>query len=149
MLTPDAVDRLLPAVDQALSEAGFTVRHVQHNDGFARLIIEGDDGETELDLAADARLFPAETRHPAPTLIGLELAVDKVLAVFGRAEARDFVDLAAVEERYGLDHLFELAAEKDRGFTPEVSLRWPDAFRGSGRTSSTSTTTSTASSPSA
>ena len=43
-----------------------------------------------------------------------------MLAVFGRAEARDFVDLAAVEERYGLDHLFELAADKDRGFTPEV-----------------------------
>jgi hypothetical protein len=50
----------------------------------------------------------------------VELAVDKVLAVFGRAEARDFVDLMAIEERYGLERLFELAAEKDRGFTPEL-----------------------------
>ena len=36
---------------------------------------------TELDLGADARLFPVEPHHPAPTLSGEELAVDKVLAV--------------------------------------------------------------------
>jgi hypothetical protein len=49
-----------------------------------------------------------------------ELAVDKVLAVFGRAEARDFADLMAVEPRYGLDRLCQLAAEKDRGFLLSV-----------------------------
>ncbi len=96
------------------------MRHVQENSGFARLIVEKGSESTELDLGADARLFPAEPGRLAPTLSGEELAVDKVLAVFGRAEARDFVDLAAVEERYGLDHLFDLAAEKDRGFTPEM-----------------------------
>jgi hypothetical protein len=116
----DAVDRLVPAVDRALHDAGFVVRHVQENHGFARLIVESGEDRTELDLGADARLFPAEPGRPAPTLSGEELAVDKVLAVFGRAEARDFVDLAAIEERYGLDRLFELAAEKDRGFTPEM-----------------------------
>ena len=119
-LTPEAVDRLLPAVDRALTEAGLTVRHVQESHGFARLIVEDGGDRTELDLGADARLFPVERRQPAPTLSGEELAVDKVLAVFGRAEARDFVDLAAIEERYGLETLFELAAEKDRGFTPEM-----------------------------
>jgi hypothetical protein len=34
--------------------------------------------------------------------------------------ARDFVDLRAVEPRFGLDHSCQLAAEKDRGFTPTV-----------------------------
>jgi hypothetical protein len=43
-----------------------------------------------------------------------------VLAVFGRAEARDFADLMALEPRYGLDRLCELAAEKDLGFEPAV-----------------------------
>jgi Nucleotidyl transferase AbiEii toxin, Type IV TA system len=119
-LSPDAVDRLVPAVDRALHDAGLVVRQVQENHGFARLIVESGDDRTELDPGADARLFPAEPGRPAPTLSGEELAVDKVLAVFGRAEARDFVDLAAIEERYGLDRLFELAAEKDRGFTPEM-----------------------------
>ena len=53
-------------------------------------------------------------------LSGEELAVDKVLAIFGRAEARDFYDPAAVEPHYGLERLFVLAAEKDRGFSPDV-----------------------------
>jgi hypothetical protein len=40
--------------------------------------------------------------------------------VFGRAEARDFADLRALEPRYGLDRLCELAAEKDMGFEPAL-----------------------------
>jgi hypothetical protein len=127
-LTPDDVDRLVPAVDRALQEAGLIVRHIQVSLGFARLIIESGDDSTELDLGADARLFPAEPRRPAPTLSGEELAVDKVLAIFGRAEARDFADLAAVEARYGLERLFELAAEKDHGFTPEMFVEMAGRF---------------------
>jgi hypothetical protein len=119
-LTTDSVDRLVPVVERALQAAGLTVRRVQDNPGFARLLVEGADDRTEVDLAADARLFTVDPGQPAPTLSGEELAVDKVLAVFGRAEGRDFVDLLAVERRYGLDRLCELAAEKDRGFTPEV-----------------------------
>ena len=119
-LTADAVDQLVPAVDRALQEAGLTVRHVQESHGFARLIIESEDDRTELDLGTDARLFPAEPGSPAPVLSGQELAVDKVLAIFGRAEARDFADLMAIEPRYGLDQLSQLAAEKDRGFLPSV-----------------------------
>jgi hypothetical protein len=84
------------------------------------LIVESTEDRTEPDLAADARLFPAEHGEPAPMLSGEELAVDKLLALFGRAEARDFVDLMEVERCYGLDHLFKLAAEKDRGFSPSV-----------------------------
>ena len=119
-LTAAAVDRLVPAVDRALREAGLVVHHVQENPGFARLVVESEDERTELDLAADARLFPAEPGRPAPLLSGEELAVDKVPAAFGRAEARDFVDLLAVEPRYGLARLCQLAAEKDRGFTPAL-----------------------------
>lgn len=94
-LTSDEVDRLVPAVDRALRAAGFTVVHVQGNPGFARIAVEGGGDRTEVDLGADARLFPAAPWHRAPVLNGEELAVDKVLAVFGRAEARDFVDLLA------------------------------------------------------
>jgi hypothetical protein len=119
-LTAEAVDRLVPAVDRALRAAGLTVHRIQVNPGFARLIVESADDRTELDLAADARLFPAERGEPAPMLSGEELAVDKVLALFGRAEARDFVDLMEVEPRYGLERLCRLAGEKDRGFSPMV-----------------------------
>ncbi len=146
-LTTEAVDRLVPAVDRALQDAGLVVHHVQGNPGFARLIVESADDRTELDLGADARLFPAEPGRLAPTLSGEELAVDKVLAVFGRAEARDFVDLMAVERRYGLDRLFELAVEKDRGFTPALFAEMAGRFSGFAKTSSGSTPRSTSSLP--
>jgi hypothetical protein len=119
-LTPEAVDRLVPAAEQALRRAGLTVHLVQQNPGFARFVVEGEGDRTELDLGADARLLPAEPGRPAPLLSGEELAVDKLLALFGRAEARDFVDLLAIESRYGFDRLCRLASEKDRGFTPAV-----------------------------
>lgn len=119
-LTGAAVDRLVPSAERALQAAGLAVHRIQVNPGFARLIIESGDDRTELDLAADARLFPAEPGEPAPMLSGEELAVDKLLALFGRAEARDFVDLLAVEARYGFDRLCELAAQKDLGFTPAM-----------------------------
>jgi hypothetical protein len=93
--------------------------------GGAALILRGEVERRTRDLDffgltgdavdADARLFPAEPARPAPTLRGEELAVDKVLAIFGRAEARDFVDLMVLEPLYGLDRLCQLAAEKGPG----------------------------------
>ena len=80
---------------------------------------DGND-QTEVDLGSDARLFPVEERLGLRVLSGEELAVDKLLALFGRAEARDFVDLLAVAGRYGLGQLLDLAAEKDRGFDARV-----------------------------
>jgi hypothetical protein len=117
-LSGDAVDRLAPAVRVALSTAGLVVGHARVSPGFVRLIVSDGDERTELDLAADARLFPAEPGRVAPTLSGDELAVDKVLAVFERAEARDFADLMALEPRYGLERLCALAGEKDLAFEP-------------------------------
>ncbi len=63
-LTGAAVDRLVPAVEHALRNAGLAVHHVQRSPGFARLAIEGEESRTELDLGADARLFPVEPGHP-------------------------------------------------------------------------------------
>lgn len=101
---------------------------IQQSPGFVRLVVEAGGERTELDLAADARLFPAQPGRIAPTLALDELAADKVLAVFGRAEARDFADLAAVERRYGLRRLCELAAEKDAGFDVQVFAEMLDRF---------------------
>src|SRR6266536_1565993 len=55
--TTDVVERLVPAVDRALREAGLVVHHIQENPGFARLVVESGEDRTELDLGADARLF--------------------------------------------------------------------------------------------
>ena len=65
-LTPDAPDRVVPAVERTLQDSGFVVQHVQMNPGFARLSVESGDDRTELDLGADARLFPMEPGRLAP-----------------------------------------------------------------------------------
>lgn len=46
-----------------------------------------------------------------------DLAADKTLALWGRAEPRDFLDVITLRALYGGVRLLELAAEKDRGFT--------------------------------
>ena len=52
-----------------------------------------------------------------------ELGADKLLALFDRAQARDFVDVAALGDRLGLERLCELASEKDAGFLPVCARR--------------------------
>lgn len=49
-------------------------------------------------------------------LAGEELAADKTLTLFTRAEARDYVDVFFLARRFGKDRLCELAKEKDSGF---------------------------------
>jgi hypothetical protein len=127
-LEPQAVDRLAPVAERALRAEGLTVERVLDNPGFVRLLVSADDDRTEVDLGSDARLFPVDQGPGFPLLTTEELAVDKVLAVFGRAEARDFVDLMAVEDRFGLDRLLEVAAEKDHGFDPLVFSDMTERF---------------------
>jgi hypothetical protein len=127
-LDAESVDRLVPAAEGALRSAGFEVERILQHSGFTRLMVTSGDDATELDLATDARLLPIEQGPGFPVLSGEELAADKVLAVFGRAEARDYVDLMAVERRFGLERLFELALAKDPGFSPAVFVDMLDSF---------------------
>ncbi len=100
--------------------------HVGH--GFARVVVSDGMDQTGVDLAADARLLVPERSDIGLILAAEELAVDKVLAIFGRAEARDFVDLAALEPQFGLTHLCDLAEMKDTGFSRAVFVEMLDRF---------------------
>jgi len=54
---------------------------------------------------------------------------DKLLAVFGRAQARDFIDAVALaDEVGGLDEMCRLAAEKDGGFSKPVLVEMIASF---------------------
>lgn len=125
---PNAVDSLLPAFEAAARKAGLALIEEQVAHGFARLVVSDGTDQTGVDLASDARLFAPEPSELGLILSAEELAVDKVLAVFGRAEARDFVDLAALEPRFGLAHLCELAERKDTGFRRPVLAEMLDRF---------------------
>ncbi len=120
---PPQVDQLVPIFEAAVRSAGLAVIEVQVVAGFARLVVADGMERTGVDIAADARLFPAERSELGLVLSLEELAVDKVLAIFGRAEARDFIDLAALESRFGLTHLCKLAVTKDAGFASRCSSR--------------------------
>ena len=121
-IDPAHVDLLLPVLEDALRAAGWTVVEETVVAGFARFVVDDGVERTGVDLAADARLLPAEPSEFGLLLSAEELAVDKVLAIFGRAEARDFIDLAALEPRFGLERLCRLALEKDVGFRQSVLL---------------------------
>lgn len=126
--TAEEVPRLLAALEDALRTDGLEVTTTRASGGFARLVVSDGPSSTEVDLAHDFRLLPPEQTPVGPTLAGEELAIDKVLALFDRAEARDFIDLAAVVDRWGLEHLCDRAKEKDGGFEVEVLAQQLDRF---------------------
>lgn len=115
---------------------------VREAHGFVRLSVSDGDERTEVDLAADARLFAPEQGPLVRTLAAEELAVDKVLAIFGRAEERDFIDLQALEVilvgrwsthdgdapgslagRFGCEAAFRSSAEDDYSREDEESAK--------------------------
>ena len=115
-----AVGDLLPVLETRLEGEDLSVTRIRDLPGFARLQVAEPGGETvQLDLSHDARHGPSEATELGLTLSQDELAADKVLALFGRAEARDFADVAALLEVYSPDRLIELAGAKDLGFSQE------------------------------
>lgn len=77
----------------------------------------------KVELARDARIRPSVRREVGAVLHLEEIAADKMLALFGRAAARDFVDVAALLRKLPAGRLLDLAAEKDPGFVSSLAAR--------------------------
>lgn len=106
--------------ESAASQRGWNVERVQAGATFVRLRVVGDD-ELIVDLAIDSPPGRAPVLSAAgPTFDPEELAGRKLCALFGRAEARDFVDVYVLAQRYGRALLLERAAEADLGFSHDV-----------------------------
>lgn len=113
----DAVAGVVPALETALQRDGLQVTRRRDAPGFVRLQVTDETQQSiVVDLAYDARLLPPQASQLGSALHPDELAADKVLALYGRAEGRDFHDVAALADRYPTERLLELAAAKDRGF---------------------------------
>jgi hypothetical protein len=111
------------AADRRLLEAqGFGVRVLRERPSYVEAEI-GRTGETVLmEWVRDSafRFFPLQT-HPdlGLTLHPLDLATNKTLALVGRIEVRDWVDLIhACERIQPLGYLAWAACGKDPGFSP-------------------------------
>jgi len=120
LFTPDPseVMQLADALAVALRGEGAQVNVDRREPGFTRLAVTVSDGRSVVvEVAHDARIREAVQLSFGRVLHPEEVAADKTLALFGRATARDLVDVAALSERYTLEQLCELAAEKDPGST--------------------------------
>lgn len=117
---PDAVERLGPVLERALVAQGLTVEARRVLPGFAQYRVADASDSTALDLSWDARLHPTQSTAVGEALGNDELAADKTLALYGRAEARDFVDVYRLRSHYTRPDLARLAREKDRGFDLEM-----------------------------
>jgi hypothetical protein len=113
---------LLPSLEAALTGDGLTVERLRVSESFVRLQVSSDEDSTLVDLAFDARMASPVSTELGATLTVSELAADKTLALFGRAAARDFVDVDALVQRFGWDELERLAVEKDSGFDRQVMV---------------------------
>jgi len=106
----------------ALELARLQVRPTQAwSDTFRRAIVTDAADSVEIDWAVDAawRFFPPV----ADPLMGwrlhdVDLACNKALALGGRSETRDLVDILAWDRRFGLAAIVWAACGKDPGFNP-------------------------------
>jgi len=112
----EALRALRDALERALDRAALVHSRQRDLSTFVRVEVSDGDDRCEIDLAIDYRALPAEPSDYGPTLAVRELAANKVLALFDRAEARDFLDLVELTRHFELRGLMELAAEKDTGF---------------------------------
>jgi hypothetical protein len=109
-------------VIEALTDNGFHVDVDARADTFARLlVIPTDEPGAEpqkMELAADWRAHSPVTLSIGPVLHPDDAVGNKVAALYGRALARDFLDIDAVlaSGRYSGEQLLQLAENADPGF---------------------------------
>ena len=94
------VRRARDAFVAAVESRGWTVEHLRDTDTFCRLLIRGPE-DLLVDLALDSPPGrPATASIAGPTFALDELAGRKVIALFDRAAARDFVDVFALTSTF-------------------------------------------------
>jgi hypothetical protein len=121
----DGVDAAIVAYRAANLEVVVEVR----NASFARIYLHTPAGEqVRVEFGVDWRAHPPVTLSVGPVLHQDDAVANKLTALFGRAEVRDYIDVAAVlsSGRYRRSQLLEMARESDPGFDIPI---FADALR--------------------
>lgn len=110
----------------SLEEAGFDVEPIRQRPFFVEASVQRDGEATLVEWARDSayRFFPL-IKHPDLGLVlhPIDLATNKVLALIGRVEARDWVDVIEADRRIqGLGYLAWAACGKDPAFGPAAII---------------------------
>ncbi len=115
------VSEACTALTQALEHQGLNVKPIIDSPTFARLAVASETDEVLVDLAIDSSpQHPPRMSILGPTLSPRELAGRKLLALFDRAEARDFADVYRLNQLFSQQTLVAEAARIDPGFDPTV-----------------------------
>lgn len=122
----DSVALSAEADERSLLAAGFTVGWTLRKNGMAKAEVSRDGQSVRLDWATDSafRFFPAVPDEEfGYRLHDADLATNKVLALAGRSEVRDFLDVLFLHQTYlSLGAIIWAACGKDQGFTPSMIL---------------------------
>jgi hypothetical protein len=117
------------AADRALLEhQGFRVEVIREVRGFVQATVRGLGDSVKMEWVRDSayRFFPL--RHDpilGVTLHPFDLATNKILALVGRLEVRDWVDAIESHDRIQpLGYLAWAACGKDPGFSPAAILEF-------------------------
>ena len=116
-----AVFDFTQAVDMVIAaylREGFHVETELRNASFARLNVRSAAESAKVEMGLDWRKNEPVRLAVGPVLHADDAVANKVCALFGRAEVRDYVDVDAIltSSRYTEDQLLDLAAEHDPGF---------------------------------
>lgn len=124
--TVEAVDASWEADRVLLVEHGYEVRTQRRHPGFVEAVVQRDEGSVIVQWAADSafRFFPlVEHEDFGLVLHPFDLATNKVLALVGRLEVRDWLDVIGChDEIQRLGYLAWAATGKDPGFGPTAIL---------------------------
>jgi hypothetical protein len=126
--TESALDASWSADRKLLAENGFAVRPVRERPSFVEAEVSRERESVLLQWVKDSayRFFPlVEHADFGLTLHPFDLATNKVLALVGRLEVRDWVDTILCDERIQpLGFLAWAACGKDPGFSPALILEY-------------------------
>lgn len=129
-------------IEDRVKKSDLQVNVVRRLTSYVEFLVSNDDEVLKIDLALDS---PYRFHDPVQCQSGIlvnnydDLAVDKTLAFYGRAEPRDAVDLFFILKNLDPKRLLEKAKQKDPGFDlywfaialnrslnfPDEPDRWP------------------------
>jgi hypothetical protein len=109
-----------------LREAGCELKWLLRTPSFYQAVVSVEDEQLKIEWAQDSafRFFPLQSDEQCGYRLHFaDAAVNKVLALAGRHEVRDFVDILHLHDTYlHLGALAWAACDKDPGFTPMFLL---------------------------
>lgn len=121
--TEELIDPFSRRLEEAFCSAGMAVERKRGFRSFVELVVQEGKEQTLIHLALDApfRFEPVKTfpEYPGLKVDNLtDIAANKLLALFGRAALRDFIDVYSLVQQGHFSRcvLLEKAKRKDPGF---------------------------------